>query len=71
MAKDVSEDATNRSNNGNNNNTPSLIPRIKLGDLGIARELDRRNMAETAIGTPYYLCPELCQCNRLKIMALI
>lgn len=40
----------------------SLIPRIKLGDLGIARKLDTWNMAETAIGTPYYLCPELCQC---------
>ncbi|XP_067136064.1 serine/threonine-protein kinase Nek5-like isoform X1 [Centruroides vittatus] len=36
--------------------------RIKVGDFGIARILERRaDMATTAIGTPYYLSPEICQ----------
>ena len=35
---------------------------IKIGDLGVARELNQTaNMAHTIIGTPYYLSPELCE----------
>ena len=32
---------------------------IKLGDLGIAKILGNRNLANTYIGTPYYMAPEL------------
>jgi NIMA (never in mitosis gene a)-related kinase len=36
--------------------------RVKLGDFGIAKVLDSTMaMAKTAIGTPYYLSPEICQ----------
>lgn len=35
---------------------------IKIGDLGVARELNQtHNMAHTVVGTPYYLSPELCE----------
>ena len=35
---------------------------IKIGDFGIARVLqDTYDCAKTAIGTPYYLSPEICQ----------
>lgn len=34
---------------------------VKLGDFGIAKELERTTqLAKTAIGTPYYLSPEIC-----------
>ena len=36
--------------------------KIKIGDLGVARELNHTaNMAHTVVGTPYYLSPELCE----------
>ena len=36
--------------------------RIKVGDFGIARVLENTDdHAITAIGTPYYLSPEICQ----------
>uniref|UniRef100_A0A2P2I6B6 non-specific serine/threonine protein kinase n=1 Tax=Hirondellea gigas TaxID=1518452 RepID=A0A2P2I6B6_9CRUS len=35
---------------------------IKVGDFGIARVLmSREDLATTAIGTPYYLSPEICR----------
>ncbi|CAM9440914.1 unnamed protein product [Chrysoparadoxa australica] len=35
---------------------------VKLGDFGIAKVLDStQGMAQTQIGTPYYLSPEICQ----------
>jgi serine/threonine protein kinase len=35
---------------------------IKIGDFGIARILQHSyDLAQTAIGTPYYLSPEICQ----------
>ena len=33
---------------------------VKIGDLGVARKLKNR-MAQTVVGTPFYLAPELCQ----------
>lgn len=33
---------------------------FKLGDFGVARHLLEGSMAETAVGTPFYLCPEIC-----------
>ena len=36
--------------------------KVKIGDLGVARQLVQTNaMAETVVGTPYYLSPELCE----------
>ncbi|XP_072313887.1 serine/threonine-protein kinase Nek9 isoform X2 [Eucyclogobius newberryi] len=35
---------------------------IKLGDYGLSKKLDSEfSMAETCVGTPYYMSPELCQ----------
>lgn len=35
---------------------------VKIGDFGIARVLQHtQDCANTAIGTPYYLSPEICQ----------
>jgi len=38
---------------------------VKIGDFGIARVLaNTAECAKTAIGTPYYLSPEICQGDR-------
>jgi serine/threonine protein kinase len=34
---------------------------VKLGDFGISRELRGEQLAQTLIGTPYFMCPELIQ----------
>ena len=35
---------------------------LKLGDFGISRSLeDFDAMAQTQVGTPYYLAPEVCR----------
>ncbi len=35
---------------------------IKLGDFGIAKKLDRTDdLAQTSLGTPFYISPEICQ----------
>eukprot|EP00959_Pyramimonas_sp_CCMP1952_P015671 331693-Pyramimonas_sp.AAC.1 len=34
---------------------------VKLGDFGLSTILDHRSMAQSAVGTPYYLSPELCE----------
>lgn len=35
---------------------------VKIGDFGVSRCLDGGlEQARTAIGTPYYLSPEICQ----------
>lgn len=35
---------------------------IKIGDLGVAKQMQQTNvMANTMVGTPYYLSPELCE----------
>lgn len=38
------------------------IPSVKLGDFGISRVLDfTAANAETVVGTPYYMAPEICK----------
>ena len=43
--------------------TPSGL--LKLGDFGVSKVLEgadgARALAATAVGTPYYLSPEICQ----------
>ena len=34
---------------------------IRIGDLGVAKELDQLKLANSIIGTPYYLSPEMCE----------
>eukprot|EP00434_Breviolum_minutum_P007910 symbB.v1.2.006977.t1/scaffold424.1/size207036/5 len=34
---------------------------VRLGDLGVARVLSNTNFANTFVGTPYYLSPEICE----------
>jgi len=41
---------------------------IKLGDFGIAKVLgSTAEVAKTAIGTPYYLSPEICE-GKVRIL---
>ena len=35
--------------------------KIKIGDLGVAKVLSQSSFANTFIGTPYYLSPEICE----------
>lgn len=35
--------------------------RIKIGDLGVAKQMDSDSFAKTLVGTPYYLSPEICE----------
>jgi NIMA (never in mitosis gene a)-related kinase 1/4/5 len=43
---------------------------IKLGDFGIAKILNSQTeMANTVIGTPYYLSPELCEDKPYVLLA--
>jgi len=37
---------------------------VKLGDFGISRELLGDDLAQTLIGTPYFMCPELLRGQR-------
>lgn len=38
--------------------------KVKLGDFGISKKLENSSdMAQTSLGTPYYLSPELCSSN--------
>lgn len=34
---------------------------VKIGDLGVAKMLMQNDFAQTMVGTPYYLSPELCE----------
>ena len=38
---------------------------VKLGDFGIAKVLESPDqLANTSLGTPYYLSPEICQSSK-------
>lgn len=46
---------------------PSVVQAgiVKIGDFGISKRLNNTNeLARTAIGTPYYLSPEICREKR-------
>ncbi|XP_063909178.1 serine/threonine-protein kinase Nek8 isoform X2 [Zophobas morio] len=34
---------------------------VKVGDFGISKVLNTRSQAQTVVGTPYYLSPEMCE----------
>ena len=34
---------------------------LKIGDLGVAKILNSDSFANTLVGTPYYLSPEMCE----------
>ncbi|XP_064212141.1 serine/threonine-protein kinase Nek8 isoform X1 [Tribolium castaneum] len=34
---------------------------VKVGDFGISKMLNTRSQAQTVVGTPYYLSPEMCE----------
>ena len=34
---------------------------VKIGDLGVAKILNAESFANTLVGTPYYLSPEMCE----------
>jgi NIMA (never in mitosis gene a)-related kinase len=34
---------------------------LKIGDLGVAKMLTSNEFAQTMVGTPFYLSPELCE----------
>lgn len=34
---------------------------IRIGDLGVAKVLNQNSFANTFVGTPYYLSPEICE----------
>jgi NIMA (never in mitosis gene a)-related kinase len=39
-----------------------VVPIVKVGDFGIAKVLtNSMELANTQIGTPYYLSPEICK----------
>lgn len=35
--------------------------RVRIGDLGVAKVLNQNSFANTFVGTPYYLSPEICE----------
>lgn len=35
--------------------------RVRIGDLGVAKVLNQGSFANTFVGTPYYLSPEICE----------
>ena len=35
--------------------------RVRIGDLGVAKILNQNSFANTFVGTPYYLSPEICE----------
>lgn len=37
------------------------LPQVQLGDFGVSCILADKSRAQTVVGTPYYLSPELCQ----------
>lgn len=37
---------------------------VKLGDFGLSKMLGTTSFAQSAVGTPYYLSPELCEGKR-------
>ncbi len=37
--------------------------RVKLGDFGLSKVLNTQNFAETYVGTPFYMSPEIINCR--------
>lgn len=35
--------------------------KVRIGDLGVAKVLNQNSFANTFVGTPYYLSPEICE----------
>ena len=43
---------------------------VRVGGLGVAKVLNHTFFAKTFIGTPYYLSPEICEINLIKIRVM-
>jgi serine/threonine protein kinase len=54
---------TSRSNSAAAAGGPGKLE-VQLGDFGVSCVLEDRSKAETVVGTPYYLSPELCKGER-------
>ena len=39
---------------------------IKVGDFGIAKVMNTRAQAQTVVGTPYYISPEMVRFFKMK-----
>ncbi|XP_061340892.1 serine/threonine-protein kinase ATG1a [Gastrolobium bilobum] len=49
--------------------TSAATPVLKIGDFGFARSLTPQGLADTLCGSPYYMAPEIIQCQKYDAKA--